>query len=106
MQMAIEQLSSYALWQWAIFVLAAVVLPLFGAGVGLMAAHDVIAGAVVVFDTTAAGDPDIVFAVGVVMRIALINALLLVVTVPCCLVSRRCRFPLNDAPVNPADRSE
>jgi len=83
------QLMSYSLLNWMAFISVAVLFAYFGKGLGIIAGHLVIAVLVGVFDVIWIqsimaqpgweGDPDqdIVFMLGVLLRIVLVNAALI-----------------------------
>lgn len=82
---AVLQLLSYPLLNWLLFVGIALLASFFGGWIGVIPGHYVIAFVVLLLDVDYAAtheymDTDIVFTMGVLFRIILINAVLLPVS--------------------------
>jgi hypothetical protein len=91
---AVLQLLSYPLLNWLLFVGIALAASFFGGWVGIIPGHYVIALVVLLLDIDYATtheymDMDIVFTMGVLFRIVLINTVLLPVSAAGLLVRRR-----------------
>lgn len=98
-----QQLLSYSALSWVAFVAVAFMAARLGGLFGMFAGHLVIAALVIALDlhwvTTAmhaqdwqgTPDMDIIFMIGVIIRIILINSVLLAVTIPALRQWRRMR---------------
>jgi hypothetical protein len=91
---AVLQLLSYPLLNWLLFVGIALTASFFGGWIGIIAGHYMIALVVLLLDIDYAVtheymDMDIVFTMGVLLRIVLINIVLLPVSAAGLLVRRR-----------------
>jgi hypothetical protein len=108
---AILQLLSYNLLTWIGLVGVAFAAARLGGVLGVFAGNVVIAGIIAVLDVhwvqaamrqpdwNGLPDLDLIFFFGLVGRVVLINAVLLVITIPALRLRREARAPLNGVPV-------